>query len=120
MLTIVDRAGDVDCGGMKRRDFLRAGVLGTGCLSLPWLLRTKAEAAASGAADFVRDKSVILLFLAGGPSQHETFDPKMDAPSSMRSVHGEVSTSIPGVIGCRSYAASTATYPARRRAIIRP
>jgi hypothetical protein len=45
----------------------------------------------------VKDKAVIFLFLHGGPSQIETFDPKMTAPSSIRSATGEVETTIPGV-----------------------
>ncbi len=45
----------------------------------------------------IRDKSVIFLFLHGGPSQFETFDPKMTAPEGIRSATGEVATRIPGV-----------------------
>jgi hypothetical protein len=45
----------------------------------------------------VKDRSVIFLFLHGGPSQIETFDPKMAAPEGIRSVTGEVATRIPGV-----------------------
>ena len=45
----------------------------------------------------VRDKSVIFLFLHGGPSQVETFDPKMTAPEGIRSITGEVATTLPGV-----------------------
>jgi hypothetical protein len=45
----------------------------------------------------VTDKSVIFLFLHGGPSQTETFDPKMTAPSGIRSATGETATTIPGV-----------------------
>ena len=47
--------------------------------------------------DFVKDKSVVLLYLSGGASQIETFDPKMQAPDGVRSVDGEVATSIPGI-----------------------
>jgi len=50
-----------------------------------------------GAAKFVRDKSVVLLFLQGGPSQIETFDPKMTAPSEVRSINGETPTTLPGI-----------------------
>ena len=77
-----------------RREFLRVGGLGLGGLALSDLLSIKARAAGSGA---VRDKSVIFLFLHGGPSQTETFDPKMSAPSGVRSVTGEVQTSLPGI-----------------------
>ncbi|MEE3054807.1 MAG: DUF1501 domain-containing protein [Planctomycetota bacterium] len=71
------------------------GSLGLGGLSLSNLLAVKALAA--GAGGVVRDKSVVFLFMHGGPSQTETFDPKMSAPAGVRSVTGEVKTSLPGV-----------------------
>ena len=46
---------------------------------------------------FIRNKSVVLLFLQGGPPQIETFDPKMSASSEVRSCTGEVKTKLPGV-----------------------
>ena len=78
-----------------RREFLRVGGLALGGLSLPGLLQAKAAAAQAG--NLTRDKSVIFLFLHGGPSQFETFDPKMSAPSDIHSATGEVATRIPGV-----------------------
>lgn len=81
--------------GTGRRDFLRAGTLGLGGLSLQSLLAT--QVAASNLSHAVKDKSVIFLFMHGGPSQTETFDPKMMAPSNIRSATGEIKTSIPGV-----------------------
>ncbi len=45
----------------------------------------------------LKDKSVIFLFMHGGPSQFETFDPKMDMPSDIRSATGEIKTTIPGI-----------------------
>ncbi len=79
----------------SRRDFLRVGSLGLGGgLSLAQLLGSKAQAAAGSP---VADKSVIFLFQHGGPSQYETFDPKMSAPEGIRSTMGEIQTSIPGV-----------------------
>jgi uncharacterized protein (DUF1501 family) len=93
MLTLVAGEGHRDCGGLRRRDFLRIGSLAIGGLALPWRL-----AAASGpAGPALKDTSVVVLFLAGGPSHLETFDPRMDAPEGVRSVTGEVSTSVPGV-----------------------
>ncbi len=70
--------GDVR-GRLGRRDFLRIGGLTLGGLSLPGLLAARAAAAQAGMT--VTDKSVIFLFLHGGPSQIETFDPKMTAPA---------------------------------------
>ena len=78
-----------------RRDFLRVGSLGVGGLSLASLFPTAARGAAPGRP--VTDKSVIFLFLHGGPSQLETFDPKMTAPAEIRSATGEVQTALPGV-----------------------
>jgi hypothetical protein len=45
----------------------------------------------------LKDRSIIFLFMHGGPSQFETFDPKMDMPSSIRSATGEIATSLSGV-----------------------
>jgi len=81
--------------GMRRREFLRVGGLGLGGLTLGDLLA--ARAAAKAAKLPVTDKSVIFLFMHGGPSQFETFDPKMEAPDGIRSATGEVKTSIPGI-----------------------
>lgn len=78
-----------------RRDFLKVGGLALGGLSLPALLSARAAAASAGVP--VTDKSVIFLFMHGGPSQVETFDPKMTAPSGIRCVTGEIQTKIPGV-----------------------
>ncbi|WP_417379916.1 DUF1501 domain-containing protein [Gimesia sp.] len=82
-------------GKQGRREFLRVGGLALGGLTLPGLLSTKAQAAGSGT--LLKNKSVIFLFMHGGPSQIETFDPKMSAPAGIRSVTGEVATKIPGV-----------------------
>jgi uncharacterized protein (DUF1501 family) len=78
-----------------RRAFLRIGSLALGGLSLPGLLAARARAAEAKRP--VTDKSVIFLFLHGGPSQFETFDPKMTAPAEVRSTTGEIATRLPGV-----------------------
>jgi uncharacterized protein (DUF1501 family) len=78
-----------------RRTFLTVGGLALGGLSLADLLAVRARAAADKA--LVTDKSVIFLFLHGGPSQTETFDPKMSAPAEIRSATGEIATKLPGV-----------------------
>jgi len=90
MLTIGDRSGRI-----ARRDFLRIGSLALGGLSLPELLA--ARAAGANGNRLVSGKSVIFLFLHGGPSQFETFDPKMTAPEGIRSVSGELATRLPGI-----------------------
>jgi len=81
----------------SRRDWLRAGGLGCLGLSLGGLFRAD-KAAAGGPAG--RAKSCILLFLSGGPPQHETFDPKPDAPLEIRGEFKDVPTSVPGVHFC--------------------
>lgn len=82
-----------------RRGFLRAGFLGFAGLTLPKLLRLEAQAKAAGEKTS-RDKSVIILWMRGGPSQHETWDPKPDAPQDYRGAFGAMSTSVPGVQIC--------------------
>ena len=63
------------CEGASRREFLRIGALGLGGLTLPNMLGVAGEIGGA-----VRDKAVVMLNLQGGPSQVETFDPKMSAP----------------------------------------
>jgi hypothetical protein len=96
MLEIRRHRGRGDCEGASRRDVLRVGALGLGAgLGLGGLLRDRAAAAAAGRS--VKDTSVIWLWLGGGPTHVETFDPKMTAPAEYRSVTGEVATKLPGV-----------------------
>ena len=83
---------------LNRRQLLQIGGLGLGGLSLSSLLNTKALANQSnGRPNPLTGKSVIFLFQQGGPSQLETFDPKPDAPSGVRTVGEVIPTSIPGV-----------------------
>ena len=86
MFTFLDPRRDKTCQGYSRRDFLKIGSLGfLGGLTLPMLLQSKAQAAAAGRV--VKDKSVVLLFLSGGPSHIEFFDPKMEAPAEIGRAH---------------------------------
>jgi hypothetical protein len=95
MLNLETDRGYRDCQGTSRREFLRVGTLGAGALTLSGLLSARAQAAAAGKP--VKNTSVVWLWLGGGPSHIETFDPKMTAPVEYRSVTGEVKTSLPGV-----------------------
>jgi hypothetical protein len=95
MLNLWGKRTPRDCEGASRRDFLKVGALGLTGLGLSGLLRMRSAAAAEGRA--VKDTSVIWLWLGGGPTHIETFDPKMDAPAEFRSMVGAAKTSIPGV-----------------------
>lgn len=95
MLNLLFPRQSRNCAGNTRRDFLKVGALGMGGLALSDLLRMRSEARAAGAP--VKDTSVIWLWLSGGPTHVETFDPKMTAPSEYRSTTGEVATPISGV-----------------------
>jgi uncharacterized protein (DUF1501 family) len=79
----------------SRRAFLQVGSLAAAGLALPPLLTDRTRASETRRA--VSDKSVIFLFLHGGPSQIETFDPKMTAPAEFRSTTGAAATRLPGV-----------------------
>jgi uncharacterized protein (DUF1501 family) len=83
------------CAGPSRRELLKIGSLGLGSLALPGMLAARALADPANSA--VSGKSVVLLFLHGGPPHIEFFDPKMTAPPEIRSITGEVQTSLPGI-----------------------
>jgi len=92
MFTIYSKNQSGDCAGNTRRDFLKVGAIGSSLLTLPNLLR--AQSANKGG---VNKKSVIWIWLAGGPTHVETFDPKMTAPTEYRSITGEAKTPIAGI-----------------------
>lgn len=83
------------CDGVGRRDFLRVGALGTLGLSLPQLLQHEAAAAATGKKP-ARAKSVILVYLGGGLSHHDTFDMKPDAPEEIRGKYKPIDSNVAG------------------------
>ena len=88
----------------SRRNMLKAGLAGMAGLSLPGLLRSRAEASEAG-RPIAGSKSVILLWMAGGPSQIDTWDPKPDRPLQNRGPFGVIPTRLPGVSSastCRS------------------
>ncbi len=82
---------------ISRRAALCAGSLGFAGLALPTLLQGRQIAPASGVGGFGRAKSCILIFLWGGPSQLDTWDPKPVAPDEIRGPFRAISTSVPGI-----------------------
>lgn len=82
------------CNGVSRRDFIRVGALTPVGLSLAHLLSLeKALAGTNGA----RAKSVLLVFLGGGLSHHDSFDPKPEAVEEIRGKYGTIPTSVSGL-----------------------
>jgi hypothetical protein len=82
-----------------RRTFLQVGALGFGGISLADVIRS--EASADGKSALVGDKkSVIILWMRGGPSQHDMWDPKPDAPVEIRGEFAPIATNVPGIQLC--------------------
>jgi Protein of unknown function (DUF1501) len=82
--------------GLSRRGFLQVGALGLGGLTLADALRARASAS-PGRDGTAPERSVILIWLDGGPPQHETYDPKPDAPDQIRGPLKPIATALPGV-----------------------
>ncbi len=81
------------CDGLSRRSFLKAGALGA--LTLPAFL--KHQAAAADAASRTQEKAAILIWLDGGPTHFETYDPKPNAPADYRGPMKPIPTNVKGV-----------------------
>src|SRR5215471_6973819 len=84
-----------DCEGMRRRDFLKVGALAGFGLGLPDLLTNRQAQAKTKAGS--RDVNCIVIWTRGGTSHHDTFDPKPDAPVSVRGEFSVIDTAVPGV-----------------------
>jgi hypothetical protein len=87
-------------GDLSRRDWLRIGGLELGALTLPALASAGTKPASLPtelSGSFGRAKSVIVIFLGGGPPQHETWDPKPEAPEEIRGGFGAISTRTSGL-----------------------
>src|SRR5262249_18342059 len=80
------------CDGVSRRTLLRAGVLTAARLTLPDLLRLRAEA-----AEARKDTAAILLWLGGGQSHIDMWDLKPEAPAEFRGDFKPIPTNVPGV-----------------------
>ncbi len=94
MLSIHSR-GVRHCDGLPRREVLRIGGLALGGLTLPQLLQAE-QAGAAGRSQ----KSVIMVFLTGGPPHQDMVDLKPDAPPEYRGEFSPISTSVPGIQIC--------------------
>jgi hypothetical protein len=100
MLVIPGRAGKDTCDGVTRRELLRVGgsaAFGISLASLFNLQKLTAKDATYGGPGFGKAKSVILLYLQGGPSHLDLWDPKENVPDNVRSVFKPIPTKIPGV-----------------------
>ena len=100
------------CDGISRRNFLKVGTLGVGGLTLADILRLRAQAAATaGAAERAlalsappppgqpgaSGKSIIMVYLNGGPSHIDMYDPKPEAPAEYRGEFRAIQTNVPGI-----------------------
>ena len=97
MLSITGSKTARFCDGMSRRGFLRMGALGLGGMTMPEMLR--AEAGQKGGSG----KSIIMIFLPGGPPHQDMWDLKMDAPAEIRGEFRPIRTKVPGVEVCELF-----------------
>ena len=99
MLSIFGRplSGDTSklCDGRSRRDFLRAGALTVGGLTLPQLLHAEQAAVIRNSK-----KAVIMIYMCGAPGHQDMYDLKMDAPSEIRGSFKPIPTNVPGIEIC--------------------
>ena len=77
------------CDGVTRRTAIQVGALGMGGLSLPQLLRAESSAGKRSS-----HKSVIMIFLSGGPPHQDMFDLKMNAPAEIRGEFSPIPTNV--------------------------
>jgi hypothetical protein len=81
---------------LTRRSFVKAGILGTSGLCLAELLKSQARATANGQP--TNQNNVIILWMRGGPSHIDMWDPKPNAPAEYRGEFGVMNTNVPGII----------------------
>ena len=83
------------CDGIARRSFLKIGGLAMGGLGLPQLLQAEKNNGAGSSK-----KSIIMIYMPGGPPHQDMFEIKTDAPSEVRGEFRPISTNVPGVQIC--------------------
>lgn len=86
-----------NCAGVGRRDFLQLGFGALGGVAFSDILALRAQAAAARGKASADQINCILVWLDGGPSHYETFDPKPDAPKEIRGEFKSIPTCVPGV-----------------------
>ncbi|HWN94392.1 MAG TPA: DUF1501 domain-containing protein, partial [Methylomirabilota bacterium] len=99
MISIPGQPGST-CDGFSRREFLRIGGMSMAGITLGDILRLQAQAGevnAKGKAGWGAAKSVIFVFLQGGPSHIDIWDPKPDAPSNVRGDFKPIKSKVPGI-----------------------
>src|SRR6202165_3705956 len=99
MLVIPGYAGKDTCDGITRRELLRVGgsaVFGISLANILGLQKATAGDQLTGGGGFGKAKSVILLYLQGGPSHLDLWDPKDNVPDKVRSVFKAIDTKLPG------------------------
>ncbi|MBC7966204.1 MAG: DUF1501 domain-containing protein [Fuerstia sp.] len=101
MLPILDLPSNRHLRALSRREWLRVGGIGLGGLSMPQFAKAapgmSAASKSVGGGAYGKAKSVIVIFLSGGPPQHETWDPKPDAPAEIRGGFGTIASRTPGL-----------------------
>ncbi len=95
MLNIFDDSASTFCNQISRRNFIKVGSLGLGGLSLPQLLRAEKQ---SGKVN--SHKSIIMIYMPGGPPHQDMYDIKMDAPAEIRGEFNPISTNVPDIRIC--------------------
>ena len=93
---------NLNCAGIARRDFLQLGVGGVLGLGMGDLISLRADAAKAAGKVNPENINCILVWLDGGPTHFETFDPKPNAPSDVRGEFKSISTNITGVHFCET------------------
>ena len=100
MLVIPGYTGKDTCDGVTRRELLRVGgsaIMGISLANILGLQKAQAGDESHGGPGFGKAKSVILLYLQGGPSHLDLWDPKDNVPDNVRSVFKAVDTKLPGI-----------------------
>jgi len=91
-----------NCNGIGRRDFLQTGFGAIGGIAFSDILALRAQTAQARGKTSPDQMNCILVWLDGGPSHYETFDPKPDAPKEIRGEFKSIPTCVPGVHFCET------------------